>query len=160
LFIGLSRRGVDGFLERLKSPTRPSRSTSGQTLVMQLDYQCRPEAHARAELRMLILYRRADATRRSSRKLRHQRHDHDGAMTPGQRPVSSRASRDLWCQRRPGASRHTQRPRRSVGIAPRLLLRQPDHQPMPPMQIELRTRTQLDRGHIARLVDPVVRILQ
>jgi hypothetical protein len=70
LFIGLSRRGVDGFLERLKSPTRPSRSTSGQTLVMQLDYQCRPEAHARAELRMLILYRRADATRRSSRKLR------------------------------------------------------------------------------------------
>ena len=31
---------------------------------------------------------------------------------------------------------------------------------MPPMQIELRTRLQLDRAHIARLVDPAVRILQ
>jgi hypothetical protein len=63
--------------------------------------------------------------------------DHDGAMTPGQRPVSSRASRDLWCRRRPGASRHTQRPLQRNGVAPRLLLCQPDHQPMPPMQIEL-----------------------
>src|SRR6266849_6010597 len=31
---------------------------------------------------------------------------------------------------------------------------------MPPMQIELRTRPQIDRGHIVRLIDPAVRILQ
>src|SRR6266849_5594417 len=31
---------------------------------------------------------------------------------------------------------------------------------MPPMQIEPRTRPKIDRGHIARLIDPAVRILQ
>jgi hypothetical protein len=86
--------------------------------------------------------------------------DHVGAVTPCHRPIPVQRCRDLWCRQGTGASRHTQCARRRTGPAPRLLLRQPNHQPMPPMQIELRTRLQLDRAHIARLVDPAVRILQ
>src|SRR2546427_746443 len=89
-------------------------------------------------------------TCRTSSKVRHRGHE-------SPRKLSS--ERDLWPRRRTGASRHTQRPQRRLRTDPPLLLNQPDS-PMPPVQIELRTPPQLDRGHIARLVDPAVRILQ